>query len=328
MPLQDVIVEINLSSPAPKVGLGRPLILAQKTGASTYKEYKNDVELMMDGFMAGSAVHNKAQAIFEQPNRPDKVAVATYDTSISTALTDYYNYPWHFALVANDLQADQVAAATFMSAKDFKFLAVQALTSVARTALKSKHRVIVFDNPIATEHLDAAAVGNLASLPVGSITWKFKELKGITPRTLTDSEMSAIDTANAIAFVLKGGRGQLSEGIDSYNEYIDVLHGQDWVKVDMENEIQNVLVSSAKLPFDARGINAFEAAATTTLQRAYRNGIIAQDVNGLPDYKITTLSREEVDSQDRSDRIYSGLKFEFALAGAIHEGQVTGTILN
>ncbi|KZE68057.1 hypothetical protein AWM68_17225 [Fictibacillus phosphorivorans] len=325
MPLQDVKVTIDVAYPAPRIGLGRPAIFTQQVGAGTYKEYST-LEALTADFDSSTEAYKKAEVIFRQPNRPDQVAVATYETDIGTALAQYYNRAWHFALVAGDVSADQVAAASFINDKDFKFLAVQVKDDAGREAVKGKKRTLVFDHNVSGEHLDAATVGNLGSLSVGSITWKFKQVVGITPRYLTDTEIVAIDEDSAIAYVVKAGRPQLSEGWLSDGEYIDVVHGKDWIKVDMENEVQNVLAQAEKLPYDARGINAIEAAATTTLLRGFNNGIIAAKEDKTPDFTISALTREQSDPQDRSTRVYRGLHFEFGLAGAIHEARVTGSI--
>lgn len=329
MPIQDVQVTINVAYPAPRIGLGRAVIFTQATGAPTYTEYTTLAGLEAD-YPKGTTVNSKAGTVFLQKNRPDIVAVATYETDIVDSLEEFYARPWHFALIANDVPAAQVAAATFIDSQEFKFVAVQVNGDEGREAVKGKKRVLVFDHNIASEHLDAAAVGHLSSLPVGSVTWKFHELKGVTPRDITQTELDQIEMDNAIAYVYKAGSGQLSEGTLANGEYIDVVHGQDWVKADMENEISHALAQAAKfnskLPYDSRGIGAIRAAALTTLERGFRNGIIAQNEDGLPDYTINALSRNESDPQDRNERIYRGLTFEFGLAGAIHEVRVTGAI--
>lgn len=325
MPLQDVTVTINIKYPAPRVGLGRPVIFTQKAGEQSYKEYST-LDALKKDYAENTNVYKKANTIFLQPNRPDVVAVATYDTDLGAAMAAYYSKPWHFALLDNDDSADQVKGAGFIGTKDFKFFVAQVKDKAGRDALKGKPRVIIFDHDVDGEYLDAAAVGNLASLPVGSITWKFKSLKGVTARTLDETEMSEIDNANANAYVKKAGKDQLSEGKLADGEYIDGLHGQDWTKADMENEIQYALQNADKVPYDARGINLIEAAATTTLQRSFANGIIAVTEDGLPDYTITALGRNQVDPQDRNERVYNGLSFDFANAGAIHAVRVKGVI--
>ena len=329
MPLQDVHVTINVKYPAPRIGLGRPVIFTQKTGEETYKEYTTLTGLAVD-YPKGTPEHDKAATIFNQKARPDIVAVATYDTAIEDSLELFYGRAWHFALVAGDVASEQLALATFLNDKDFKIAALQVKDDAGREALKGKKRTIIFDHDVEGEHLDAAAVGALASLPVGSITWKFHELRNVTPRHLDETELSAIELDNAIAYVMKGGGGQLSEGKLANGEYIDVVHGQDWVKADMENEISYALAQAAKfqtkLPYDGRGIGVIRAAATTTLERGFNNGIIALTEDGAKDYTINTASRAESDPQDRNERIYSGLSFDFGLAGAIHEVRVLGAI--
>ncbi len=329
MPLKDVVVKIDVAQPAPRVGLGTPLILEVKTGATTYKEYTS-LALLAADFASTTDAYKKAQAVFAQQNRPEKVAVATYETgSLEAALEAHFNRGWHFALIANDLGADQVVAANFIAGKDFKFLAVQVEGNAGREALADKARTLIFDHNVAGEHLDAAAVGALGSLPVGSITWKFKgDFAGITGRYLTEDELNLIEADNAMAYVYKAGKAQLSDGIDAVGEYIDALHGQDFVKVDMENEVQNALQNAPKVPYDARGISLIEASATTTLQRAFGQGIIAQRADGQPDYTIQALTREQSDPQDRANRVYKGLSFQFSLAGAIHRvDPINGEIL-
>lgn len=329
MPLKDVVVQIDVAQPAPRVGLGTPLILAVKTGASTYQEYAS-LALLAADFANTTEAYKKAQAIFAQQDRPEKVAVATYEAgAIDEALDAFYNRGWHFALVANDLSADQVDAATYIAGKDFKFLAAQVSDNTEREALASKARTLIFDHDVAGEHLDAAAVGALGSLEVGSITWKFKGgFAGITGRYLQEDELTLIEEDNAMAYVFKAGKAQLSDGIDATGEFIDALHGQDFVKVDMENEVQNALQNAPKVPYDARGISLIEASATTTLQRAFGQGIIAQRADGQPDYTIQALTREQSSVQDRANRIYKGLSFQFSLAGAIHRvDPINGEIL-
>lgn len=325
MPLQDVQVTINVAYPAPRIGLGRPAIFVQKTGVATYKEYTTLAALTVDYAIATPA-YEKAAAVFAQNDRPDVVAVATYDTEIETSLAEFYNRAWHFALIAGDVGVEQDAAALFFNEQEFKLLAVQVTEDVGREAVKGMKRVIAFNHDVVGEHLDAAAVGALGSLPVGSITWKFKELKGITATYPTQSELDAIELDNAIAYVMKAGKGQLSEGTLANGEYIDAVHGQDWIKADMENEVQYTLSRSAKLPYDARGIGAIQAAMLTTMGRAFNNGIIAITEAGLPDYSVTALTREQSDPQDRNNRIYRGGNFEYGEAGGIHEARISGQV--
>lgn len=327
MPLKDATVIIDLASPAPLIGLGRPLILVEKTGASTFKEYYSLDALEAD-FAAETETYAKAQTFFAQSNHAEAIAVATYQTGApDSALLQFANREWHFALLVGSISANQVKVAQFIDGMDFKFFAALVKDNNTRETLKTYKRTIIFDHPTVGEHLDAAAVGSLGSLPVGSITWKFKGgFAGITPRYLAEGELAEIEADNAIAYVVKAGKGQLSNGITGTGEYIDALHGKDFVKVTMENQIQTALQNAPKVPYDNRGIGLIEGAATTALQLAYTQGIIAETDDKLPDYTITALTRNESNPADRANRIYKGLSFRFANAGAIHEVEVYGQI--
>lgn len=326
MPLKDVVVTINVANPAPRIGLGRPVIFTQAAGEPKYTEFSN-IGALREVYPIGTTTEAKAGTVFAQTNQPDKVAVATYDTDVEDSLELFYNNAWHFALIANDDSDQQVQAASFMNDKDFKFVAVQVKDDAGREAVKGKKRTLIFDHDIVGEHLDAAAVGENGSLPVGSITWKFKSLKKVTPRYLSDVQMAAIDEDNSMAYVYKGtGKAQLSNGVLADGEWIDVVHGQDWVKADMENEVQYALEQNAKLPYDSRGIAVITAAAETTLKRAFNNDIIALLDDGSPDYTVSALTRDQVEATDRKERVYRGLSFEFGNAGAIHSVRIKGQI--
>lgn len=327
MSLKDVKVIIDLASPAPMIGLGRPLLLVEKVGTATFKEYYSLSAFAVD-YAVGTEAHTVAKTIFMQENHPEAISVATYQTGApDSSLLQFKNRAWHFAILVGNLAADQLKVAQFVDGMDFKFFSALVKDNAGREALKIFKRTLVFDHPKANERLDAAAVGALGSLPVGSITWKFKGgFAGISPRYLAEEELLEIEADNAMAYVVKAGKGQLSNGITGTGEYIDALHGKDFVKVDMENEIQTALQNAPKVPYDNRGIGLIEGAATTTLQRAYTQGIIAETEDKLPDYTITALTRGETNLADRANRVYKGLSFRFANAGAIHEVEVHGQI--
>lgn len=328
MPIKDVVVNINLATPAPREGLGRLLILTEAVGSPAYKEYTS-LEALAADYPEGSATYEAADAAFMQKDRPDMVSVATYETGAPEAsLNAFYERAWHFVVLANNAAADQLKVATLVESKDFKLHAAQVTDNIGREALKNKKRTIVFNHAIAGERLDVAAVAALGSLPVGSITWKFKGgFAGVTAQYLVGSELAEIENDNAVAYLYKAGKAQLSDGITANGEYIDALHGKDFVKVDMENEIQYALQNADKVSYDNRGISLIASGAETTLKRSYDLGIVAETEDGLPDYTITALKRDQVDPGDRANRIYKGLSFRFANAGAIHEVEVNGQII-
>ncbi|RID87055.1 DUF3383 family protein [Peribacillus asahii] len=336
MPLSDVTVTIDIQKPTRLIGLGKPLILAKKTGTSTYKSY-SDLTAVKADYAESTNAYKKAAAIFAQDHAPAEIAIASYDTAASAgdpktpveAVTKYFENDWYFLLTTDATNVEQTAVADYVESQKYKIYVTKATAAADRTAFKTKayDRTVVFYHTIVAEEPDAALVGELGSQTVGSITWKFKTLKGITPLDLTKTELNAIHTDKAIAYVTKAGIRQTSEGTVASGEYIDVIHGKDWVKTDMENNIQTAFANNPKLSFDARGISVLNGQATTTLLRGVTNGIIAVDDDENPLFTVKTKSRLETPVAERAARVYKGLSFSFQLAGAIHTAEISGEIL-
>ncbi|WP_313893857.1 DUF3383 family protein [Psychrobacillus sp.] len=336
MPLQDVTVIIDIKKPSALIGLGTPLILANKAGASTYKEYL-DLESIKTAFGDTSDAYKLAKKVFDQGDyRPQKVAIATYDLAASPTvikavdtLEEYFYNDWYFVMLDTGVVADYKAISDVVEEKALKIAAhvLSDPADLATLAAGKYDRTFVFEHNKPEELPHAAIIGRVGSRPVGSLTWKFKTLKFVTSRDLTATELNDIHTAGAIAYVTKAGIDQTSEGKMLSGEFIDVIHGKDWVKLNIEQQVQYLLSTNPKIPYTDSGIAQIEGAVRTVLEIAGQNGIIATDDAGQYLYTITAKGRNEVLASDRAGRKYNGLSFSFELAGAIHEAKINGEIL-
>lgn len=340
MAIQDVTVTIDVQNPAPKVGLGRPLILAASAEAeSIYKEY-NGLESLKVDFPEDTSVYKKAAAVFAQKNKPDIVAVATYSASgggdpgtgltIVQAFEKYFDKPWHFSLLPDAIASERKAVSDALQAHKFKFLVLKVEDKDELAQYSSNSRTILYYHPDKPdEHIDAAIIGDAASLTVGSITWKFRHnLVGITPIDITSDELESLHASGANAYVLKAGIPQTSEGITATGDYIDFLHGQDWVKANIETGLQQMLSDNDKVPSNDTGISMAVSVVTSVLTTATQNGIIEKDANGNAEFTVTSKSMDEIPEEDKKKRIYSGLGFEYYPEGAFHKMKVNGTVVN
>jgi Protein of unknown function (DUF3383) len=335
MAIQDVQVTIDVQNPAPKIGLGRPLILAEST-ATTYKEYSG-LDLLKQDFAEGTSVYKKAKAVFDQVNKPDMVAVATYTVDATTGATtildtfeQYFEKPWNFLLLPDASTSDRLAVSNALEAHKFKFLVLKIEDKDEIDQYKLNSRTILYYHPNKPgEEIDGAIIGDAASLTVGSITWKFrKNLVGITPIDISAGELKSLHSSGANAYVLKAGIPQTSEGITATGDYIDFIHGQDWVKANLESSLQQMLSDNDKVPSNDTGIAMAVSVVTTVLSVAAQNGIIDKDENGNAEFTVFSKTMNEIPAEDREKRIYSGLSFEYYPEGAFHEMKVKGTVVN
>ncbi|MGY3186448.1 DUF3383 family protein [Lysinibacillus sp. TE18511] len=335
MPLQDVTVTIDIKKPSALIGLGTPLILVNKAGASTYKEYL-DLEGIKEAIGDTSDGYKIAKQIFAQgDNRPEKVAIATYDTAGQTPITavsvleNYFYNDWYFVMLDTGSATEYKEISDVVEAKALKMAAhiVDSATDLEILKAGKYDRTFVIQHNTLAELPHAALIGQVGSQPVGSVSWKFKTLKFVTPQDLTPTQLNDIHTGGAFAYVTKAGIDQTSEGKMISGEYIDVIHGKDWVKLNIEQQVQYLLSTNPKIPYTDSGIAQIESAVRTVLEIAGQNGIIATDDAGQYLYTITAKGRNEVLASDRAARKYNGLSFRFELEGAIHEAGIHGEIL-
>lgn len=324
--ISDVNVKIDIQHPQPIVGLGNPAIFVKGT-LSSYKEYTS-LEVLKKDFGESTPAYKKAKAVWDQDNKPKTIAIVSYvEDKITEAATNYFYNDWHFALLDEYSETAALALSNLIEENKIKFLAVQVATVADLSVFEGNALTIGLIHPL-EETLDAALIGNTASLPVGSVTWKFRSnLVGIKANQLSISELNAIEKVNGIAYVTKGGIPQTTEGKTIGGEYIDALHGDHWVKSNVETNVQRLLSTTDKLTFDSNGIALLDTTVANVLETAFNNGIIdIVDETGAGNYTVTALSREDLDPDDIAARNYKGLSFTYKRSGAIHTVDVYGTI--
>lgn len=330
MPLQDVKVTIDIRQPSSLTGLGTPVILVEDATATnpTYTEYF-DTLVAQDALGPNTIGAKYVSKVFGQANRPSKVAIIKYKENPAQALERFYFNDFYFVLMAEGELAEHIAVADFVEAQGIKMaaFATDEMSDVTAFSNKKYDRTIVFYHNDLNELPEAALIGSIGSLPVGSVTWKFKTLAGVSPIEINAGELIELHNKGAIAYVRKSGINQTSEGIVASGEYIDVIHSKDWVRLNIETEVQTLLSNSKKIPYTDAGIAQLEAVVTNVLQTGVSNGVIATDVDGIALYTITALSRAATSASERKARVYNGLGFTFELAGAIHETNIKGEVL-
>lgn len=357
----DVDVIMDVVRPTRIVGLGNVLILnpntAQMTNTNntgekdanglTKADYENDVLLRKTDAKSGASyveyasadgvgydygetgdIYNKAQAYFAQANPSDRIAVLTYDpTKVYDALEAFWYFNWTFAVqVTSKIDDASLSLSNIFEANKDHFLVLQSADPSVYASYKGQNYTIGLVHDL-SEPMDTALLGSTALLAVGSATWKFRNLVGITPDNLTVNELKDINKYYAIAYVEAAGQGETSEGTALSGEYIDTLHGILWVKNEMQNRLEKLLQSNNKIPYEQSGINMIQGVAITVLEQAWEQGIVlTNEANGKGDYTVTVTPRSAQSADDLSKRHYGGLSFTYHASGAIHTITVHGTL--
>lgn len=341
MPLVDVHSTIEAAVVQGKTGLSMPLFVYKDETATTpiYKEFRTITAFKADPDLTAATqdatLLAKLDKVFAQKSRNEKFAIlATAD--IDAGLKAFIDKDFFFILSADDVAANQLVIAQHVDSNFNKRMRIAILSStdVAGGApFKTLKNVISLYSPVATDHMDAALVAEVGSQPVGSVTWKFKTLYGVTTQYLSEDQMLEIDDARMIAYAYKHGEAQTTEGWLSYTDsenpnphYIDTLHGEAWVRYDVEKRIARTLKTNPKIPYDPRGPGILLGDATTTLKEAADMGIIGQNEDGVFVFEASAASIADQAPEDVATRKYRGIRYSYKPSGAIHEVWVTGTV--
>lgn len=335
---KDVKVKIDLSKPVGSVGFGFPLLVwyegATDSPYLAYTECYSLDDVVKAGVKESDALYKAAEMMLSQDNRPEKFAIIGGAISDEQAYGDITvlindikkvaNKGWRQLVVVDGIETYHEEMVEYIDSTPDKMLFCSVATMPTLTEATKSNRAVILVN--STPYADAALVGATAGRPAGSFTYKFKTLKGVTPSVLSDAELKAIHEAGGIAYVTRAGDNITTEGKATSGQYIDITDSIDYVVQNIEYKIQKVLNTTAKVPYDDKGIALLEAATITALQEAGVNGIIAQNADGSYDYSVSFGARSATTEADRASRVYKYGTFRFSLAGAIHECEVTGEI--
>lgn len=169
------------------------------------------------------------------------------------------------------------------------------------------------------------------SVPNSAITLKFKKLPGISTVDISTSQRTALLAKGAEIYVSRGGVSMLEEGKMVGGEFIDVIHGVDWMEDAIATDVFGVLyASSTKIPMTDSGAAQIESAVKAVLDQATDANIIARDIDDdgvlLPAYTIETVALSAHPLTSRAQRVGPPVTFSARVSGAIHFATVTGSV--
>lgn len=351
----DVTVKIDIVATTGSLGFGYPLILATKQNVDIPYTKCADINEVADVLKAegaygtdyaDSGIYKAAQLMFMQNHPPAEIAIcASQKPALAVGettgvLDDIVEKDWRqlLCIIGDGDTTTELKIAEYIEAQEYKmyFVTVDDVSdnSMAQQIQSKGYDCTVMyfydladDNGVAVQpYAVAALLGEAAGQEVGSFTYKNLILKGLDALDITSNQLSELAEVNAITNIEKCGDNVTTEGKCASGEYIDIIDSVDYIISQMEYRVQKLLNKAPKIPYTNSGIAGIEAEVVGVLEKAYRNGIIGEN-EGEPLYSTNFKTREEMSAEDRANRIYSGGKFTFELAGAIHTVQVNGEMI-
>ncbi|MFC6202575.1 DUF3383 family protein [Lactiplantibacillus nangangensis] len=336
--ITDIYVNITTTHPVASIGLGVPGIFV--AGDTLNDQHYTSLEALAADYDNSTDTYKAAEAYFNQPNSGKSIEVITYTASktdettkvttggISEAAAAYYWGQWHFGMLATYNDADALELSNYIETQNEKFFMVQRTTLEELSQFAKNTRTITLYHLDADDRFDMALLGRVGNADVGSVTWKSKgDLVGISEDKLTSLQFSDAETAHAISYVSKGNKVVTSNGWTASGAWIDQLHGIDWVKENIELQLQSLLNQEDKVPFDDNGFSQLEQVVETVLSDAYAQGIVAYDgATKAGAYAVSFDKLADVPAEDIANREYNGIHWQYTPADAVHSMTVYGTI--
>jgi hypothetical protein len=343
--LMDKVVKITISreSSVPSMAsFSDHLIVDTRTADITQsgrvQKYGGLSELLDAGFPAASFAYKAAQKQLSQSPHIGEFYVglkanAEEDWDAALQAIQDENNEWYAVTAGTRVMAEQQAAAEWIQAAgklgilatgDSALVNSETgdLASWAKTV--NLDRVAVFYHPGIADGQDpipeAALFGKMLTKHPGSATWALKSLASVPAYNLKSGQFDKSQEKNALVYVTIAGVPVIQDGKVASGEYIDVIHGLDWLKARLQNLVFTPMSQRDKIPFTDEGIQTIVSQVRAGLEEGARYEIITGDYE-IRYPEITGLAQDW-----KGKRTLPDVKFTAPLAGAIQHTVIDGTV--
>jgi len=342
--LNDIVV-VNITRETAKItqaGFGTPLVFGPLAAAEFTERYRvySSIEAVEADFETTTEQWKAAAALFGQEIRPEQIVIGRYDTSETfgdelAAMQEAYGDWYALMLTRDGVEADQLvdiaAAAAWIEPRDKIFIGCidqASMITAVDTDIASVLQTAAYDRTAilySADHAnypEGAWLGRCLPEDPGSITWKFRQLSGITADDLTSTAVTHLKAKNANFYETVAGVNIISgEAVMASGEYIDTIRGCDWLKARIAEGVYQELINADKVPFTVQGMTVIENQLRYRLQKAVDVGFLVPG-----SIQITMPDIDTVDPLEKAQRFLGGIEFSATLAYAVHKVSIAGKL--
>ena len=322
------------TKPVSEKGFGLPLMLATSK-ALDYNVY-TDISEVAEDFAETSREYKLATRMFGQSPKIAELACygvsyvpdADESAALVAALNNLVvvNNDW-FYLVCSENGDDEIKALAEWISTQEKIYGVTTQNIALAEEIKGMYEnvyVSVHDDETAFHAEGLIAYG--APLTIGSFDFAHKQINGVRAAYLSPAEINAVKAANATTSVNELGLIVNLTGKAVGGDFLDVIQSDYFLRARLREDIFQHLATTKKVPFTDPGIAQIVSVMDTRFKAAFRQGIIAEDENGEPEYTIEFPKRADIPKNERAQRVLRGIKFRAVLAGAVEHVAFAGVL--
>lgn len=352
----DNIVKITIDTQSlnmSQAGFGTPLIIANHNyWAEEVRSFANLSELFQtqnqekeeklpkEQRFENQPLYKMVQSIFAQSPTVPKIKIGKRgkDQSVESALQsiskndvdgDFYGI---LLLSEKGKEAEDclslseaIASRRLLAGVDLPIDQASAL-KIGEALSKSKgfRRIFSIYNPKEGEYAAAALMGRMLSQAPGASSWAYKSLAGIEKAKLSTDTTDKLKALSINRHININDVGVTLHGKVAKGEFIDVVHGIDWLHVRIQERLFRLLKINEKIPYTLKGVDLIRCEIMAQLKEAVDRGLLA----AFPEPQVSVPKIEDISSETREKRILPDVHFSGRLAGAIHEIEIRGVVTN
>lgn len=312
-----------------------PLLLVKSDDVTDRVGVYTSVEAVAEDFGVDSVAHNKAKKVFGQDIRPREIRIGVVKDgeSYTEALQEVRmeDDTWYAITTDSHDPEDILALAeTVQSMEKLYFTSYggedaldKSLDTDIGSVLKDAgffRTIIIYSEDPDRQFPEDAWVGGQIPKVVGSYTWEYKQLAGVTvSKNLSDTNINVLENKGYNYYIRVKGASITRRGKTVEGEWIDVIQVQDWLKARMQEQIFYRMINKDKIPYTPAGVAMIEAEMHQVLTIAQANGAV--DI-----YTIQVPNVYDIPEMIRATRELGDFKFEARLQGAVSTVTIRGVL--
>lgn len=307
-------------------------LISEKFAGQMDASVSGDLEISVYGIavlnatitVSGGATHDQTATASSTPISAD----ASWTDALN-AMIDDANNGFYACEIHSDALADQQEFALWVQANEKLGGIVSSDSTIVEEEggdiadwLKTNNidRVFCFYHPD-DPYFVSALFGKLLTKHPGSATWALKALEATPTVSLSAGQRTMAAKKNCNFYTSVSDLPLTRWGKVGSGEYIDVIHGCDWLKAKIQQLVLTTLAQQDKVEYEDSGIEAIKGQLKAGLEQG-----VAYKILKAGAYTIECPTADEVDAAAKAERKLPDVKFNAPLSGAIHKTAIDGVV--
>ncbi len=241
----------------------------------------------ISGMLGGLSTSSGAYVV---PGADAETAIAA-----ATLFDQNYGQNWYALTILGAADADHLAVAPYIEAATSKHvygistseagvISSVSTTDIAYVIKQFGYKKTVTQYSSSNIYSVCSLLGRILTTDYNGnntvITLMYKQEPGIVPETLNVTQISALEAKNCNVFVAyNNGTAIIEPGVVSSGEFLDTVIGADWLALDVQTQVYNLLYTSlTKIPQTDAGNHLITTTIESVLSQGVANGLLAPGV--------------------------------------------------